>query len=125
MVLLQRSKRRRQLARTARVPRKNAAQRRKISQASAKAPPPAKNPPSLPKTDEDDEVQDLECAHRAVVGHRYMVPESEFFEEGDDEVYRYGVVCWQRRNVVQMWFDGDDRVTTYKDRLEEWTDFFL
>ena len=54
-----------------------------------------------------------------------MVPESEFFEEGDDEVYRYGVVCWQRRNVVQMWFDGDDRVTTYKDRLEEWTDFFL
>ena len=54
-----------------------------------------------------------------------MVPESEFFEEGDDEVYRYGVVCWQRRNVVQMWFDGDDRATTYKDRLEEWADFFV
>jgi len=24
-----------------------------------------------------------------------------------------------------MWFDGDQRKTTYKDRLEEWNDFFV
>jgi len=54
-----------------------------------------------------------------------MVPETEFIDDGDDRVFRYGVVCWQRRNVVQMWFDGDDRETTYKDRLEEWTDYFV
>ena len=24
-----------------------------------------------------------------------------------------------------MWFDGDDRETTYKGRLEEWADYFV
>ena len=54
-----------------------------------------------------------------------MVPETEFMDDGDPDVFRYGVVCWQTRNVVQMWFDGDQRKTTYKDRLEEWNDFFV
>ena len=38
---------------------------------------------------------------------------------------RYGVVKKDGRSGVEMWFDGDAKLTYYPDCLESWTEYFI
>ena len=48
------------------------------------------------------------------------------FDEGvvNDRV-RYGIMKKGGRSGIEIWFDGDAKLTYYPDRLESWTEFFI
>ena len=88
----------------------------------------ANNPPSPPPSDSDsdeDTADDDVPVHRASRLDRYLVPRSEFYEDGDQEALLKGVVTGLERGYVKIWFSGDQRATRYRGRLETWTQYLV
>ena len=63
--------------------------------------------------------------HKGVKGDRYIVPRSVFEDGADGLGFRYAVVRSHGPHYVEMWFDGDNAPTVYRDRLEEWTSYYV
>jgi hypothetical protein len=80
--------------------------------------------------DSDDEVpiasqlqlKKADVRHKAKLGDRHMVPRGEFCSTGRLDVLMLGVVSkHSTRGHTCTWFEGDERATKHKGRLEEWT----
>ena len=87
------------------------------------SPPSARSRPSRRVTSE--EPAPSPDVHRGVKGDRYLIPQSEFGDDGEDERLRYAVVREHGNRYVSMWFDGDTKPTVYRDRLEDWSKFYV
>ena len=66
-----------------------------------------------------------EEVHKGVKGDRYKMPQRVFETDDNDDRLRYAVIQQHSRFHVTMWFDGDERPTIYKDRLESWSNYWL
>ena len=109
-------------ARQARLAARKQPQPQRRGESSAKSPPPAspiRTPPSPPDDSTDEEL------HVGKRGDRYKLRQSVFDENAVDDRVRFGVVKREGRSGVEMWFDGDAKLTYYPDRLESWTQYFI
>ena len=97
-------------------------------------PPPAEERVAPPESDarvttsqrsDSDTSSGHEEVHKGVKGDRYKIPQSVFETDDNDDRLRYAVIQRHSRFHVTMWFDGDERPTTYKDRLESWSNYWL
>jgi hypothetical protein len=84
--------------------------------------------------DSDDEVpiasqlqqKKEDVRHEANLGDRNVVPRREFFSTGRLDVPMLGVVSkGSTRGHARTWFEGDERATQHKGRLEEWDLHFV
>jgi hypothetical protein len=84
--------------------------------------------------DSDDEVpiasqlqqKKADARHKAKLGDRCMVPRGEFFSTGRLDLPMLGVVSkHSTRGHTHMWFEGDERATQCKGRLEEWDKHYV